>query len=875
MPFKIVRPLSAALVAVITCVFALTSSVYAASPMPQTVIQSDPVYPMPVGYQYLEDSLFRFDFETVAGIADEEWSDSDEGGTTVGFTDSQYWLRTSIVNTTNQLRNVLLEVNYPQLDNVYFKAIKSDGSIIELSSGDMTPFYPRPVDHANSILRFKLAPGESIAAYLRVSSEGTVILPLRLWEEKQFYEATAQSHYLHFFFYGALCVIIAINLAVFFLLREKLYVFYCTAATGYLLFFATSRGYLHQLVLMDYPELNGRLFLISMPLLATFSLLFARQFLRTMKHSPQLDMTLQVMAVFHTLGMAGAIFMAYDMSVRISAIGAIFLFVVLFISGPISWYKGVRAGMFFTVAWIPLTLGFVATAGRSAGFLPNNFWTEYAMQIGSGIELLILTCALADRLYHEREKKIVAQEKSLEVEKQRNSTQRLLTQTMSRDAVTKLSNRNRFEWLISNTIEEDPSSRYFVMVARITRISEIMHTLGLASSERVLRKVAQKMNAIAADFDGVISTKNEEGQVDSVFQLSGETFGVLIRQSSFENAPEQYYAILKHLAQPVEVEGLSLELAPVFGSALYPKHGKEPLQLIRNAHIAMNNSRLSKGKMGIYDKKLDIYSENRLTLMTELREAIDRNGLSLYYQPKFSMKDNQVVGLEALIRWVHPQRGFIPPDEFITLAEETGLINRLTLWAFERAVKDLVLLRSNQYHGSMSINISARDLLSENFGRKLKEILDKYSMPASSIFLELTETAAMEDPLAGIAALNTLSLIGFKISIDDFGAGYSSLSYLQRIPASEIKLDRSLIVDILESESSRVIVKTSIDMVHALGYDLVAEGIESEAVVKILEELNCDRFQGYWCCKPLPLVELNDWMRKQSWQPYFGAKASV
>jgi EAL domain-containing protein (putative c-di-GMP-specific phosphodiesterase class I) len=233
----------------------------------------------------------------------------------------------------------------------------------------------------------------------------------------------------------------------------------------------------------------------------------------------------------------------------------------------------------------------------------------------------------------------------------------------------------------------------------------------------------------------------------------------------------------------------------------------------------------------------------------------------LHYQPKLDLDSGKVIGLEALPRWVHPICGFIPPDEFIPLAENTGFIHRLTLWAFERAMKDLNVLRKTGYCGSISINISAQDLLVKGFCNELSSLLERYSIPADCVYLELTETGAMEDPEAGIAMLTRLTQLGLKVSIDDFGTGYSSLSYLQRLPASEIKLDRSLVSDICTSESTAIIAKTSIDMVRALGYTSVAEGVEDEETVNKLKEYNCDCFQGYWCCKPKPLNEIEAWLK--------------
>ena len=850
-----------ALRAIIICLLVMVCSIARAAPLNE--IRDNQAFPASVEFQYYEDSQNFYHFDTLQEIPEDAWRDSATAQASFGFTSSVYWVRTEVANEGKSLKNLVFEVDYVLLDEVAFKSQKSDGSVSELTTGDRQHFYPRHIDHPSILFRFELKPDERIVIYTRARTEGSMILPFKIWQEKQFFEAAAAQQKVHFFYYGVLSIIIIINLAVFISLRERLYLYYAAAILGYLVFFVSSKGFVHQIFLPYAPDVNNRVFLISMPFLALFSLLFSRDFLKTATYSPKLDFALRASIVYAYFSLMFAMFFDYDLAIRVGAVGAILLFGVLFFAGPITWYKRRRAGIFFTVAWVPLAVGLAATTGRLSGALPNNFWTEYAMQIGSGMEALILTLALADRLFREREKKIRAQGESLQIEKQRNATQSLLAQAMSRDPVTQLSNRNCFEWLMRTTLIDNPSKRYFVAVARITRIDDITRTLGLSSSERVIRLIAQQINNESASLAGVVTQTNGQGSIEAAYQLSGETFGLLIDQSEFEKNPDEFYSLLNKLVQPMEVEGLSLDLAPRFGSALYPKHGREPAQLIRNALIAIDSAHRSRGMMGIYNQKFDIYSESRLTLLTELREAIESGVLTMHYQPKIDVGTNDVVGIEALARWIHPERGFIPPDEFIPLAEEAGIINRLTLWAFEYGMRDLKSLRDDGYTGSMSVNISPRDLLSKNLGQHLHKILASYEIPADVVLLELTETAAMDDPVAGSAALTRLADLGLKISIDDFGTGYSSLSYLQRLPATEIKLDRSLIHDICATESSRVIVKASIDMVHALGYELVAEGVEDEQTANTLRDLNCDRFQGYWCCRPLPLLELKEWFLKR------------
>ncbi|MFT6031098.1 MAG: EAL domain-containing protein (putative c-di-GMP-specific phosphodiesterase class I), partial [Oleiphilaceae bacterium] len=604
----------------------------------------------------------------------------------------------------------------------------------------------------------------------------------------------------------------------------------------------------------------SQIFLSSMPLLALFSLLFAREFLQTKQHSRLMDMALRGMIYFECFNMVAALILDYNTASIISAVSALVLFVVLFLAGPVAWRAKSRAGVFFTIAWLPLTVGFVATAGRSIGVLPDNFFTIYAMQLGSGLEAFILTLALADRLYREREDKLIAQATNIQKEQQQLVTMNKLSEAMMRDSVTNLANRNRFEWLANKTFFEHKNEGFVLFVGRITRINEITRTLGLKSAERILSKIGSRMNKAISKMPGVITSQNSQSYKDSLFQLTGDTFGVLIRQSAFDEYVEQYQKFIQKFSLPVEMDLLSIEVEPRIGCAVYPAHGLDAAKLIRNALVAMESSHHAADQIGYYDNELDIYNESRLTLLSDLRNALKNDEPKLHYQPKLNLKDDTIVGLEALIRWVHPQQGFVSPADFIPLAEQTGVITELTLWAIERAAKDLQSLRKIGYSGNMSINISARDLLSTQLKDQIEAIFEKHQVDPSKIFLELTETASMDEPEAGLKALNQLTALGLNLSIDDFGAGYSSLSYLKQLPASEVKLDRSLIIDIMNSESSRIIVKAAIDMAHGLGCKVVAEGVEDAETYQLMKELECDELQGYWLCKPKALNDISGWL---------------
>ena len=812
-------------------------------------------------FYYIVDESRKLTLDQVISSPESNWQYETTGTANFGLTTTPYWLRFNLVNKTNKSLNLIAALDYPQLDDVIFYEFSGSVKVRESKTGDARPFYPRDVDHPVMTLRLDLEPEQVKTIYIRAQTDGSMILPLRIFQENTFFSKAAKEQKLNFFYFGSLTVIILINLAVFITLREKLYLYYAVAISGYLLFFTSISGYSFQHLFFQYPGLHARALLVSQPLLALFSVLFCREFLQTKSHSPKLDIALKIMVVFEVFNFFSALLLNYNTAITISALSSFFFFSLLLIAGPISWAAGKRAGIFFTVAWSPLTIGVFAIAGRFWGFFPQNFLTEYAMQIGSGLEAFILTLALADRLYYERENKIKAQADSLQKEKSSHEAQNKLAEAMTHDPITHLPNRNRFEWMINQQLKQYPNNHYLIGVARITRLDEINRTLGLTRSERLLKYIAEQMTRLATTQSGVHKEIDKIGREECVYQISGDSFGILINTSTLTDNFNGLEHTLNELCEPAVLDNLAIDLHPTFGASVYPKHGDNAAMLIRNAHVGMKNTPHAEQKLGFYSQKYDIYSESRLTLMSDLREALLYNQTELFYQPKLNLITGEIVGLEALIRWSHPERGWIFPNEFIPLAEETGVITLLTQWAFEQGIKDLASLLIDYPKLNVAINISARDLTYGDISSIIDTSLQRYQVNPNCLTLELTETAAMEDPIASLITLKNLSQTGLKISIDDFGSGYSSLSYLKQLPATEIKLDRSLLIDVCSSESSKVIVKTAINMAHGLGYKLVAEGIEDKESALLLKKMGCDMLQGYWLCHPLPLHKLKPWLK--------------
>jgi EAL domain-containing protein (putative c-di-GMP-specific phosphodiesterase class I) len=274
--------------------------------------------------------------------------------------------------------------------------------------------------------------------------------------------------------------------------------------------------------------------------------------------------------------------------------------------------------------------------------------------------------------------------------------------------------------------------------------------------------------------------------------------------------------------------------------------------------------RLNSG-LAIYDDRDDEDSRARLSLMGELRNAVERDELTLHYQPKIHLSDPRELHVEALVRWQHPVRGLVPPSDFIPFAEQTGFIRAITQWVLESAVRQCAQWRREGLRMNVSVNISARDLLNPELAERFAELLAEQGCHAAWIGLEITESAILDDPGHALRNLERLHALGCRISIDDYGTGYSSLAYLKRLPVNELKIDRSFVMSMVTDTSDAVIVRSTIDLAHNMGLCVVAEGVEDEPTLRRLRELGCDMVQGYLFSRPLAADEIVKWLRTSSY----------
>lgn len=281
---------------------------------------------------------------------------------------------------------------------------------------------------------------------------------------------------------------------------------------------------------------------------------------------------------------------------------------------------------------------------------------------------------------------------------------------------------------------------------------------------------------------------------------------------------------------------------------------------MQKAGVALHVAQKSAKGYALYEPSFDKHTPLRLTLMSELRRAIEKNDLSLFYQPKVSLQTNELYGAEALVRWDHPTHGFIAPDEFIPMAERTRMIKQLSQWVLKRAFRDCAAWHQQGVNIKISVNLSTRDLHDPDLPDLIAGIAAATGIKPEWIILEITESSVMNEPENALAIINRLHDMGYQFSIDDFGTGYSSLAYLRKLPLVELKIDKSFVTELMSNDNDSTIVKAIINLAHNLGLSVTAEGVENEVILAILKDYNCDIVQGYYVSKPLSVKDFLAWM---------------
>lgn len=416
------------------------------------------------------------------------------------------------------------------------------------------------------------------------------------------------------------------------------------------------------------------------------------------------------------------------------------------------------------------------------------------------------------------------------------------------DRLTGLPNRSLFRRRLEELIAvaRQPARPFAVCILVVDHFREVNDVLGSLQANDLLLQVAGKLGPMVAANELLACVSDDE-------------FALLWPATDADGAARKAARVLEPLGEPLSLGDMSVDANLHIGISLFPGHGSEPDALLRRAAVAARAAKRSTSNYAIFSGNLDRECTQNLSLVADLHRAIECDQLRLYCQPKVHFASGALSGAEALIRWEHPERGLLEPERFIKLAENAGLITQLTKWVLGAAFRQLYAWQADGRALPLAVNLSARDLLDPHLIEHIRGLFLTWGVEPENLQVELTESALMEDPAGALGTLYRLKDLGVHLAVDDFGTGFSSLSYLQRLPVDSIKIDQSFVGRMLDDDGSNTIVRSTIDLGHNLGLRVVAEGVENRAIWEHLAGLGCDVAQGYFIGKPFPAGQLAAW----------------
>jgi diguanylate cyclase (GGDEF)-like protein len=434
------------------------------------------------------------------------------------------------------------------------------------------------------------------------------------------------------------------------------------------------------------------------------------------------------------------------------------------------------------------------------------------------------------------------------------------------DSMTGLPNRVALQRRLSSALDDVADGRSAgaaVMILDLDGFKEVNDTLGHQQGDQLLVEVAARLTT-AVDTAGLVT------------RLGGDEFAILLPATADEDKVVRVgRRVLQALEQAIALDGMEVEVGGSLGIALAPAHATDPAALLKRADLAMYDAKNSSHGLRVYDPHLDTTNPRRLTLVSELRNALQSGQVEVFAQPQARLDGGAVVGAEALVRWRHPEFGVVSPEEFIPIAERSGLIAPLTTHVLDRSLAAVARWRADGRDLGIAVNLSTRSLHDADLVEEVGRLLRRHGVPADRLTLEVTEGSVMADPARATALLHQLRELGVRLSVDDFGTGYSSLSYLKRLPVQEVKIDRSFVTSLCERSDDVAIVRAIVDLGRHLGLEVVAEGVEDQATQDLLASMGCHLVQGWHLGRPMPIGDMIPWLRTREEQALTAARSGA
>lgn len=760
------------------------------------------------------------------------------------FDQQAYWMRLELRNNNDHAVDTVIHFSNPMVENLDIYQQDGHSHFSHHQLGWQKNNLSRA---ARSIPSYalELAENTPYVLYIRIATEGIAKTPINIYLKDDFSHLTNFTFLIWGSFVGILITMSLYNLVLYAGLRDSVYLVYIGYIISILMMLGVVIGFGHYIWPKALIALWREHIIMANTSVIIFAISFALLFFNAFDEKTKIVKITKAYLLYLTLFALVSLWLP-------EYIAAPIFFVSMFFLYPISMtlivqqcrvnYKWAKL---YIVSWVPLIIGGAIQPMGLMGVIDDSFLIHHALMIGVLFEIVLMAMALANRMQYKKEKALYE---------------------ATHDQETGIANSNLFDAKVKQLTQEH--RRFAICIFEISDFSTLLpyisntdnNDLMIMVSRAIERKIHLENNFLVLD-----QTQN---RISKLVKLSDGIFAAIIEITSKEikeknRIKNQLEFLKKEMNKGAQVGDLFVNLSINIGISLLTKQqgDVQGIDILKQAYRALEQARREAHGFCFYQPGEALHVAQRLTLAADLQRALREDKLRLYHQPQIDLETGEVDGSEALLRWQHEEFGFIAPDIFIKLAEDTGIINELTLWVIETACRQLKILLERGYtQHSVSINISGKDISEPNFLGNAKAILARHDIPYSSLTFELTESVMVNDFEQLSYTLQEFSNLGIQVSIDDYGTGYSSLFYISQLPFNEIKIDKSFVVDLETSPRNLTIVKTTIEMAKSLGLKVVAEGIESEAIEHILRQHECHIVQGYHYQRPIEFSRYLSWL---------------
>lgn len=745
---------------------------------------------------------------------------------------SAYWVKVNIENITTVEQTIILYTDNTTLAE--FDAYSEvEDKILAMNRINIAK---QAFPHIELILNKK----SNKTVYLRIKTSGHPNVPFVLYTNEAFKNRTNLSLLLFGLFMGIVIIMSIYNLVLYSAIKDKVFLLYIGYLLSTFLVLSMVNGYSYLIFSEPIQKFLDTYLLFLDYALVNFLLLFTLYFLRydlNKSNSYKIGISISFLLAFSSVATL-YLDLIKQIQIFLSIQPFVFIFALFIVTrrlrNDFSWAR------FYFISWIPLLVGAVVQPLMLLNYIEYSFFTRHAFLLGVMFEIAFIALALAERM-------------------RRNEQDRLFE--LSYHTQTELPRKSTLENALSQCRLKN-LKKYSVVIIKPENIQHIKQYTDEIAVYELFIKLNHKLSSLFAYNDAVLTLTNNH---EKICLLNEYSLAVLVNEDKNEQSYDLIVKSMHKLVKEVyQVKQLKLPLGVVVGIATYPEHGQTSQALINNAKKALKNAESKSEHWAFYTNNSADNPEFLFEMALDIKEAIDNNDFQLYHQPQIDLKTLRVCGSECLIRWEHQIKGFIPPKVFIPIAEDVGLINQITLWVIKQAlIQHSEITQSNKFNHMVSINISGIDIVSDQFYKKVVELVNSSEIAPEKIIFEITESSSIIMKEKAKHTIEKLTDFGITISINDLGTGYSSKSSVEKLFFNELKLNRFFVTNICDDSKRKIIAETTVKMAKNLGLEVVAEGISSQLDENILRKFGCDIGQGHYYSQALPLAEYLDWLSVQ------------